>query len=842
MVFRSPQFLLFLVLIPAVALAWWLRHGRAGAPALALRLLTVALLVVALADPLLGRSAPAQGALVVLLDQSDSLGDAGKAALSAQAERLVSDHGGPASVIAFGANAVGEPPGVTGPDPTLRADNTDIAAALRAARGALGEGGGRVVLLSDGGQTRGDALAAARSLGVPVDTLAYAPPARPEIWIAAVDAPQTLRADEEFSITVVVGSSAAAAARLELMEDGRQMAAQQVDLTPGENRFTYQSRAGQPGIARFQATVAGQPDTFAQNNVGAATALIAPQPRVLLVESRAGAASRLRAALRRAGVQADVRRSGDLPARLSELDDYEGVVLIDVPAGDLTLDQMATLREFVRSEGRGLVATGGRSSFTLGAYKDTPLEEALPVAMTPPPRPERPPVTMLLIVDHSLSMGGTDRVSKLDMAKESALLATEALRQDDRIGVLAFDDQQAWAVDFQTIGAGLSLAQVQERISGITLGGGTDICAALDRGLTALARQPGKVRHAVIMTDGQSFPNDRCGPYAALIERARAQNITLSAIAIGEDADTRLLPDLARWGAGRYHFAAQPEDIPRLTLIESQIASAEPQIEGDFRANLAAPHPLLRDFTPNQIPRLGGYVGTTIKPEAELVLKSPEDDPVLATWQYGLGRAVAWTPSVDAPWAELWPNWPEYGKFWAQIIRYTLPEPDSGPLQVHAIAHGDAVTVAADSFAPSGEPVDLADTTATITLPDGSARRIPLRQTAPGHYAADVALPADGAYAIDVRQRKGDQERSAGAGYVQRPSAEYAPAAGGAELLARISAATGGRALDGLSSVASPAAPATGGARELWPWLLLAAALLWPAEIALRRGWLRWRG
>ncbi|HEX9370344.1 MAG TPA: VWA domain-containing protein, partial [Roseiflexaceae bacterium] len=674
MVFRSPQFLLFLVLIPAVALAWWLRHGRAGAPALALRLLTVALLVVALADPLLGRSAPAQGALVVLLDQSDSLGDAGKAALSAQAERLVSDHGGPASVIAFGANAVGEPPGVTGPDPTLRADNTDIAAALRAARGALGEGGGRVVLLSDGGQTRGDALAAARSLGVPVDTLAYAPPARPEIWIAAVDAPQTLRADEEFSITVVVGSSAAAAARLELMEDGRQMAAQQVDLTPGENRFTYQSRAGQPGIARFQATVAGQPDTFAQNNVGAATALIAPQPRVLLVESRAGAASRLRAALRRAGVQADVRRSGDLPARLSELDDYEGVVLIDVPAGDLTLDQMATLREFVRSEGRGLVATGGRSSFTLGAYKDTPLEEALPVAMTPPPRPERPPVTMLLIVDHSLSMGGTDRVSKLDMAKESALLATEALRQDDRIGVLAFDDQQAWAVDFQTIGAGLSLAQVQERISGITLGGGTDICAALDRGLTALARQPGKVRHAVIMTDGQSFPNDRCGPYAALIERARAQNITLSAIAIGEDADTRLLPDLARWGAGRYHFAAQPEDIPRLTLIESQIASAEPQIEGDFRANLAAPHPLLRDFTPNQIPRLGGYVGTTIKPEAELVLKSPEDDPVLATWQYGLGRAVAWTPSVDAPWAELWPNWPEYGKFWAQIIRYTLPE------------------------------------------------------------------------------------------------------------------------------------------------------------------------
>jgi hypothetical protein len=341
------------------------------------------------------------------------------------------------------------------------------------------------------------------------------------------------------------------------------------------------------------------------------------------------------------------------------------------------------------------------------------------------------------------------------------------------------------------------------------------------------------------MTDGQSFRNDRCGPYESLIERARAAHITLSSIAIGADADTKLLQDLARWGAGRYHFAAQPSDIPRLTLIESQIASAEPQIEGDFRAQLQAPHPLLRDFTPNQIPKLTGYVGTTIKPEAELVLKSPQDDPVLATWQYGLGRAVAWTPSADAPWADAWPNWPDYGKFWAQIIRYALPAPDSGPLQVRATPHGDAVTITADALAPSGAPIDLADTTAAITLPDGSTRRVPLRQTAPGHYVEDLALPGNGAYAIEVTQRKDGAERTAAAGYVQRPSAEYTPSAGGAALLAQISAATGGTVLK------NPAAPgqlatAPGTTRELWPWLILVAALLWPAEIAVRRGWLRW--
>jgi Ca-activated chloride channel family protein len=840
-ILRNPQFLFLLVLIPAIVGLWLWRRGRVSGLTLGFRMLTVALIVVALANPVLGSAAPVQGTLVLLLDQSDSLGDAGKAALRDRATRLAAEHNGPVSVVAFGANAVAVPDGAeAAPEGQVSAAQTDIAEALRVARGLVSAGNGRAVLLSDGAQTRGDALAEARAIGVPVDTVTYEGVDRPEIWVAGVDVPQTLRADEEYTVTVLVGSSTPASARLDLLANGQPLASQQVSLDAGENSFRFPARAGAPGIAQLEVRVAGDADTFAQNNAGGATMIVAPQPRVLLIESRSGSAARLRVALRRAGVQADVQAAQRVPTQLSDLDAYEGAVLIDVPAGDLTLDQMATLREFVRSEGRGLVATGGRASFTLGAYKDTPLEEALPVAMDPPPRPERPPVTMLLILDHSLSMGSSRGISKLDMAKESALLATESLREQDRLGVLSFDDDQDWVIEFQTLGSGLSLGQIQERIGQVVLGGGTDICGALAMGLSELERQPGRVRHAVLMTDGQSFRNDSCPPYERLIDRARSQDITLSSIAIGEDADQRLLQELARAGAGRYHFAAQPEDIPRLTMLESQIASAEPQIEGDFRASLQAPHPVLRDFAANEIPRLGGYVGTTIKPAAELVLKSPEDDPVLAAWQYGLGRAVAWTPSVDAPWAESWSNWPEYGQFWAQIIRYTLPEPDSGPLQVRAAPKAgpgaDAVTITADSLAPSGEPVDLADTEASITLPDGSARRIPLRQIAPGRYAADVTLPADGPYAIEVRQRKNSVERAASAGYVQRPSAEYAPQAGGPTLLAQISAATGGSVLSESAATPSGAAAAGSTSRELWPWLLLAAVLLWPIEIAVRRG------
>jgi Ca-activated chloride channel homolog len=843
---RNPQFLLLLTLIPALVALWYWRRGRVPGAALLLRLLAVALVIIALTDPITARPAASASTLVLLVDQSDSLGDAGKLALRDQAALIARTQSGQVQTIYFGGNTQAMPPAdqtrdASASTATLRADNTDIAGALQQAQALISAGGGRVVLLSDGAQTRGDALTQAQILGatgVHVDTLAYQSPDQPEIWLAGIDIPQTLREGEEYSVISAVGSTTTANAQLELFDGTQLIAAEQVPLVPGLNHFTFTNRAGQPGIARLHATITGQPDASDRNNSAAATALVAPQPQVLLVEGQAGAATQLRTALRPAGVRADVIDPATLSSRLSDLALYEGIVLVDVPAGALTLDQMTTLREFVRSEGRGLVATGGHASFTLGAYKDTPLEEVLPVMMTPPPRAKRPDVTLLLIIDQSASMDTGIGVTKLDMAKESAILATESLRDEDRIGVLSFDSTPRWAVDFQALGSGLSLADIQARISKINDRGGTDIEGALDVGLAALAAQPGKVRHAVLLTDGRSSSTLR-DPYRLLVEQARAQNITLSAIAIGQDADKELLQDLAQWGAGRYHFAGTPADIPRLTLLESEIARTDPQVEGNFRADLTAPHPLLRDFTPSQIPKLEGYVATTIKPEAELVLESPEKDPVLAVWQYGLGRAVAWTPSIDAPWADSWSNWTDYGTFWAQIIRYTLPEPDSGPLQVRAIPQGDTVLISADALAPSGEPLDLADTTATITLPDGGSRSIPLRQTAPGHYAQEVTLPSDGAYAINVRQHKATELHSAATGYVQLYSAEYLPTQDGAALLAKISAATGGTVLQEPSSPALPADAAVRDARSFWPWLLLAAVLLWPLEIALRRNRLR---
>jgi uncharacterized membrane protein len=839
-----------------LTLIWLWRGGRVQLAALILRLASVALLVLALAEPIIGSPPPPPQPMVMLLDQSDSLGETGKQALRARADELARSSGGTPTLIAFGGDLVHATRSADAendaffvlpqaPDPTA----SDLATALRAARELL-PGGGRVLLLSDGVATSGDAVAEAQLMaarGITIDIWPISPAINAEVAIAAVSAPRTLRVGEEYPIAIEVAYDdpagyGAQRARLRLWEDERLLGDQQVVLEAGSEQFTFRHMATVPGVVRLRAEIIAESDSFEINNSAAATALVAEPPLVVLVEGANGVASELRISLDRAGVQSEVIPAFALPSRLSDLDRYDGIVLIDVPANALSLDQMSSVREFVRSEGRGLVAIGGRNSFGLGSYKGTPLETVLPVEMDPPPRPERSDISMLLMIDRSASMTAALGVSKFDMAKEAAILATESLQPNDRIGILSFDTGTLWVVDFQDVGEGASMASIQERILTLPSGGGTDIEIVLAAGLPELAQQPSQSRHAVLLTDGRSFVNNMTA-YQQLVETARANNITLSTIAIGYDADTELLDQLAQWGGGRYYFAERPEDIPRLTLLESEIARANPAVEGELRADLATPHPIVRDFAPSELPPLEGYVATTPRDNADVVLRSPEDDPLLAAWQYGLGRAVAWTPSLGAPWADGWPQWEGYERFWAQVVRYTLPESDSGPLQVRLTPRDSGAQLQVDALRPGGEPLDLAVVNARIVLPDGSVRSVDIPQSAPGRYVQDLALSTPGGYAVSVVLLRDGELQQADIGYVHQVAAEYrlrdsdAARQQGEELLATIAATTGGTvSQEPILTNKGETPPATIPTTELWPWLLGAALLLFVLDIAVRRG------
>jgi uncharacterized membrane protein len=836
MIFRTPY---WLWLLPFLALlgVWIARQSRMSRVVLALRAVITLLIVGALADPIRpGTAEPAP--LLVLVDQSASLTPGVRDEAWQIGTRIARERGTAQTTLAALADDV-----VIAPDlqqPQLETNGTDIQAALQLARG-LQPQGGRVLLLSDGAATSpgvDEAAAALREQGVAVDVLPLADDALQDARVADISLPAGLRAGQNFRGAVTIESTAATTATLILSFNGQPVGEQTVTLDEGRTSFPLPGSVPEEGLQRFRAEIRLN-DAHAENNTLDTTVLVGPPPRVLVVERRPDSAALLRDMLEQQGVQSEALRPADVSSRLSDLRRFDAIILQDVPATALTLDQQSALREYVRSLGHGLLAIGGTNSYSLGGYKGTPLEEVLPVKMETPPRRERQQVALLLIIDRSASMyGATPTTNKLELAKGGAIAATQVLVPNDQVGVLTFDTATEWTVPFTRIGEGLALTEIQDRIARLDFGGGTDIYKALGIGLPELAEQEAVVRHAVLLTDGRSFTAN-ADAYNRLIDQARSYGITLSTIAIGDDADKTLLERLATQGGGRYHFAADPQELPRLTLMETEIAREDPRIEGEFQPQPAGGHPIVRGFVPRQFPNLGGYVAVTPKPEAETVLQSPQEDPILTAWQYGLGRALAWTSDSGEAWSGDWQRWAESPLLWTQMLAYTFPDPSQGPLTVRIDRSQETPLIVADARGDDGTPLDLADVGARVQGPDGTETTVRLKQVAPGQYQAPLPTEADGAYTVGVALRKNDQQLEARAGWAKPYAAEFALQPD-RELLERIATISGGRVLSSAEEAAAAVkAEAPRPTQAFWPWLVGLALLLWPFEIAIRRGWLR---
>ncbi len=127
--------------------------------------------------------------------------------------------------------------------------------------------------------------------------------------------------------------------------------------------------------------------------------------------------------------------------------------------------------------------------------------------------------------------------------------------------------------------------------------------------------------------------------------------------------------------------ASLMEDVPQIFVEETIKTIGSFIIEQPFVPTLAGDSPILRGLTGAGWPTLYGYNGTQIKNAAREILRSPDGDPVLAQWQYGLGRTVAWTSDTKGKWGRDLVAWDEFGRFAAQLVGWTVPAEDNGATQ-----------------------------------------------------------------------------------------------------------------------------------------------------------------
>lgn len=700
----------------------------------------------------------------------------------------------------------------------------------------------RILLLTDGNQTRGDALQAAlatanrggRREAIPITTIPLPTRDDPEVQLSAVKVPAQVREGEPFYVEVVVDSNHDDEGLIEVFRGAHKVLSETKALKKGENRFRFPQSIQRERLAEYSAKVSGlKQDTLLDNNSDSGLVFTNGQPRVLLIDSDPKQTEHLVFALQQEDIQVDVRPPQGMPEDLADLQNYELLALSNVSATALTQRQMELARTYVQDLGGGFVMLGGDQSFGLGGYFKTVLEEILPVRSDFEKEKEKPSLAMVLVVDRSGSMAG----QKLEMAKEAAKAAVELLGPKDQIGVICFDEAHYWVSQLQ---AAANKNRIIDEISGVQIGGGTSMYPPMEEAYQTLVSAVSKLKHVIVLTDGISNPGD----FEGLASNMAAARITCTTVGVGAEAAGDLLETIARIGQGRYFIANDPASLPQIFAKETLTVSKAAINEEPFIPQVIRPTQALAGIDFDSAPFLLGYVMTKPKATSELILASEKGDPVLAWWRYGLGTTVAFTSDAKSRWAAEWLTWPDFSKFWAQTIRHAMRKNDTKGVTVEVAQRSRRATITLDAVDPTGRFLNGAESEITIIDPRLGERKLPLTQTAPGRYVAEFDTPHSGAYHLNLSQRAAtggpvlhQQTRGLTVGY----SDELRLRPTNTELLQQIATATGGRfdpkpseaLLDSPNRSVSPRLAQQ--TRPLWPELVMLALMLFVFDVALRR-------
>ena len=874
--------------------AWLIILSRAG---------IVALVILALADPQYPREEDELTVLVVI-DRSlsipqevleGSVADARweriKVALQ-QASRRPHRPTDRIGVISFARQPRLEYPAMSVPEVSLPPlgqgldrNYTDIAAALRLALASFPQGSARrILLLSDGNENRGNALAEAQTAelnGVPVDVVPIKYTAAEEVIVDRVDLPSETAAGQAVPLRLLMHNYAnrPVAGTLRITRSiGNQTEdafSEKITIPPGPfEHFTQwpASRAQAGGLVVYRARFLPErlPRDRAENNETTAPVIISQSGRRYLVvhppSLSKGQVEPLKAALQLSNAipgnlpcTVDLLPSTSLPSdkdnRRFELANYDAIILFNVPADVVTKEQQEALRKSVRHQGTGLVVVGGTESFGAGRWQNEPLEDVLPLDTSIRSKKVQLKSGLVLIMHASEMPEGNH------WQKEIAKLAVDKLGPQDEVGIIYWDyginGGHRWHVDLQEVGR--NRRRILSDIDTMSPGDMPQFDPAFTMATQALSdpkKQLG-TRHVILISDGdhgllQDF---------TLLRGLQSNKITLTTVGVTTHgpAAHQALERISRATGGKHHAVDNPEKLPAIYIQELKTLSQNYLMETTFRPVLTRDRgdPLLNWTKP--FPPLHGFVRTTRKDpkEVQVLMEAPlgdgDDNPILAQWQRGLGRVVAFTSDAgghNRAWARDWlqpGNQALFNEFWLKVVQWAQRNIEDTGLSLRARSENGRIRIhlVDNRSKEQREQRPLGNLKVTVSSsiqPDG--KTVPLEPTAAGVYEAEVEGEAAGSYAVTVTgvTQAGSRENAVihGRAAVAVPySPEFATVKDDEGLLRQIAARSKGRVISE-DQLAQTDLYHQEGLRErrkqeAWHWLLFTAAVLLFFDVALRR-------
>lgn len=656
------------------------------------------------------------------------------------------------------------------------AEGSDIAGAMRYAAALIPpDTAGRLILFTDGNPTTGDAIAAAREVsgraggGTPIDVVPIELDATQEVMVESVDTPPRALPGATITVRVSLLSTTKTSGTLQLTHQGDAVDingsepgfGRRINLEPGRHVELITTALPAGIIHKFHA--AFEPDHDAQghtvgdtrveNNSADALTMTSGKGSILLVDGvniqgGPGGGGALARTLKESGVEVTVMSPEALPGASTDLQEFDLVILENVPAELVSLSAQKALVEHVRDMGAGLVMVGGPDSLGAGGWKGSELEPILPVKLELPERLVQPDAAVIFIMDNSGSMGRPvmgSIYSQQEIADQSAALAVRTLSKKDLVGVIVFNMDTEVIVP---IGPNSDPKGTADKILAIGAGGGTNMGPALEEAGKQMATVKASVKHIIVLSDGRSLGFETLPEQAEKIRTQTGAMITT--ISVGDQADEKNMADIADRGGGKSFVVNNPNLLPKFFLKAVRVVRTPLVREGTFQpVILPVASPLTVGL--ESPPPLRGLVLTQRRPEPTIAysMTTPTGEPLLAHWNVELGKVAVFT-SDASKWAKDWINWPGYRQMWLQIAKAMTRVRSESPFELNVEVVDDWLNIRMDTTGRDGKPVDGLTVPVSVTTPSGETSTT-LSQTAPGVYEGRVPARESGQYVARVK-------------------------------------------------------------------------------------------
>jgi Ca-activated chloride channel homolog len=542
---------------------------------------------------------------------------------------------------------------------------TNIEQALQLATGIVDKDKAtRIILMTDGLQTKGEVLESITKIAgskISVDVVPLGRKISNDVSIQSFTTPQVAYQGEEQTLVTEIESTTDTMGELLLYENDQLIFRETIQLEEGKNVFTYRHKGNKEGLVKYEAYIQTDEDAILENNKLTSITMVQSTPRLLIVSDREEG-SPIADMLNPSSIQFEEVSAEELPSSLSYMLKYDAIIFDNVPGHLVGEAKMGVIEQAVKNFGVGFMMVGGENSFGIGGYFKTPIEKLLPVEMEVKGKQQLPSLGLVIVLDRSGSMIGL----KMELAKEAAVRSVELLREGDTFGLIAFDSHPWEIIETKPLE---NKDEVTNTILSIPAEGGTEIYPSLSLAYNNLFDLPLQRKHIILLTDGQSATS---GNYEELIESGKKKHITLSTVAIGHDADRQLLESLSELAGGRFYDVEDETTIPSILSRETAMISRTYIVDDPFYPVIYHSEGWNQLFEKG-VPQMNAYIGTTAKTTANVIAESEKEDPVLAEWQYGLGRTIAFTSDSTGAWTGDWGRWDRWVDFWNTAISRLLP-------------------------------------------------------------------------------------------------------------------------------------------------------------------------